>query len=221
MSTRKAEPNLKINLAIVYLGVKQEDIAIFTNNKIIKVPIKGQKSINPSTGDIYEFLETAKDSNGAAVKLKATIKSKGQLVPKHYHVLQDETFEVVSGSLTVLLRGEPRVLSAGEKITLPKNVPHNHYNDDDIPVSYIHTVTPALDFDYQIENLIGLAADGKCKNGKYGLVQELVFLKYLDSKTYLADMPRGVQKLMMNTIAPLGRLFGYRAIYRRYSQIEK
>lgn len=185
------------------------------------MPTKGQITINPTNGDSYEFLETARDTNGQHVTLKATIYSKGQLVPKHFHVFQDETFEVVSGQLTVWLDGQTRTLSAGEKITLPKNIPHNHYNSEDIPLSYIHTITPALDFDYLIENLAGLAADGKGKNGKYGLVQELVTLKYLDSKSYLADIPIGIQKILMNTIAPIGRLFGYRAIYKKYSGIEK
>ncbi|MFZ9982252.1 MAG: cupin domain-containing protein, partial [Cyclobacteriaceae bacterium] len=108
------------------------------------------------------------------------------------------------------------------KILLPKNIPHNHYNnDDDNPVVYIHSVTPALDFDLLIENLVGLAADGKSKNGKYGLVQELVSLKYLDSTSYLADIPVGMQKVMMNIIAPIGRLLGYRAVYKKYSGVEK
>ena len=185
------------------------------------MPTKGQISTNPTNGDSYEFLETAKDSNGQRVILKAIIKSKGQLVPKHFHVFQDETFEILSGQLTVWLDGQTRTIIAGEKITLPKNVPHNHYNNEDIPLIYIHTITPGLDFDYLIENLMGLAADGKSKNGKYGLVQELVALKYLDSKSYLADIPVGIQKILMNTIAPIGKLFGYRAIYKKYSGIEK
>lgn len=185
------------------------------------MPTKGQISNNPTNGDSYEFLETAKDSNGQRVILKAIIESKGQLVPKHFHVFQDETFEILSGQLTVWLDGQTRTIIAGEKITLPKNVPHNHYNNEDIPLIYIHTITPGLDFDYLIENLMGLAADGKSKNGKYGLVQELVALKYLDSKSYLADIPVGIQKILMNTIAPIGKLFGYRAIYKKYSGIEK
>ncbi|MBA4301111.1 MAG: cupin domain-containing protein [Cyclobacterium sp.] len=185
------------------------------------MPTKGQTIINPTNGDSYEFLETAKDSNGERIIMKAVIKSKGQLVPKHFHVFQDETFEVISGQLTVLFEGKTYKLSAGEKITLPKNVPHNHYNDEITSVTYLHSVTPALDFDYLIENLVGLAADGKSKNGKYGLVQELVALKYLDSKSYLADIPIGVQKILMNIIAPIGRLLGYRAIYKKYSGIEK
>ncbi|HMR18500.1 MAG TPA: cupin domain-containing protein [Sphingobacterium sp.] len=185
------------------------------------MPVKGQKITNPTNGDAYEFIETAEDTNGECVQLKATIASKGQLVPKHYHVFQDETFEIISGRLTVLLDGQIKTLSAGEKITLPKNVPHNHYNNENTAVTYLHSVTPALDFDYLIENLVGLATDGKSKNGKYGLVQELVSLKYLDSKSYLADIPIGIQKILMNVVAPIGRLFGYRAIYKKYSGIEK
>jgi len=185
------------------------------------MPVKGQMLNNPTNGDSYEFLETAVDSKGERVIMKASIKSKGQLVPKHFHVFQDETFEVLSGQLTVWLDGQTRTISAGEKILLPKNVPHNHYNNDDNPVVYIHSVTPAMDFELLIENLVGLAADGKSKNGKYGLVQELVSLKYLDSKSYLADIPVGVQKILMNIIAPIGRLLGYRAVYKKYSGIEK
>jgi quercetin dioxygenase-like cupin family protein len=185
------------------------------------MPIKGQISANPTNGDSYEFLETARDTDGKHITLKATIQSKGQLVPKHFHVFQDETFEVISGQLTIWLDGQTRILSSGEKITLLKNIPHNHFNNENEPLCYIHTVTPALDFDFLIENLVGLAADGKSKNGKYGLIQELVTLKYLDSKTFLADIPIGVQKILMNTIAPIARLFGYRAIYKKYSKIEK
>jgi quercetin dioxygenase-like cupin family protein len=185
------------------------------------MPTKGKQVVNPINGDTYEFIETAKDTQGERVTVKATIHSRGPYVPRHYHALQDETFEVISGQLTVLLPGQIKTLGAGEKITLAKNVPHNHYNNEYSAVTYIHSVTPALDFDYLIENLVGLAADGKSKNGKYGLVQELVTLKYLDSKSYLADIPIGIQKLLMNTVAPIGRLLGYRAIYKKYSGIEK
>jgi quercetin dioxygenase-like cupin family protein len=182
---------------------------------------KGQIITNPTNGDSYEFLETSRDTNGERVSMRATIRSKGQYVPNHFHVMQDETFEILSGELTVFYEGNTRVLSAGEKITLPKNKPHNHYNNSDEPVIYLQKTSPALDFEHLVENLIGLAADGKSKNGKYGLVQELVTLKYLDSKAFLADIPVGVQIFLMNTVAPVARLFGYRAIYKKYSGIEK
>lgn len=182
---------------------------------------KGQIITNPTNGDSYEFLETSADTNGKRLVMKAKISTKGQLVPAHFHVLQDEAFEVLEGKLTVVYNGETRTLSAGDKIILPKNEPHNHYNSEEFPVTYIQSVTPALDFEFLIENLVGLAADGKSKNGKYGLIQELMALKYLESKSFLADVPIGLQKLLMNTIAPIARVFGYRAVYKKYSGFEK
>jgi quercetin dioxygenase-like cupin family protein len=185
------------------------------------MPTKGQILTDPTNQNVYEYIETANDTRGERVVMKATINQKGRLVPNHMHVLQDETFEVLSGKLTVCKDGKIYAIGAGEKVVLSKNEPHNHYNSEDIPLTYIQTVTPALDFDYLVENLVGLATDGKSRNGNYGLVQELVTLKYLDSKTLLADIPVGIQKILMHTIAPLGRLFGYRAIYKKYSAIEK
>ncbi len=185
------------------------------------MPTKGKIITNPVNGNSFEYIQTAKDTNGKSVVMKAAIKGKGQKVPNHIHAIQDETFEVISGKLTVWTNGEMITLSARERITLPKNKPHNHYNNEDEAVTYIQTVAPALDSDYLVETLLGLAADGKSKNGKYGLLQELVILKYLDSKTFLADIPIGVQKVLMNVLAPVGRLMGYRAIYKKYSGIEK
>ncbi len=72
-----------------------------------------------------------------------------------------------------------------------------------------------------IETLIGLACDGKMPNGKAGLMQELVTLKYIDSKAFLASIPLGLQKVLMNVLGPIGRLMGYRATYNKYTSIEK
>jgi quercetin dioxygenase-like cupin family protein len=185
------------------------------------MPTQGQVLVNPETGDVFEFLETARDTQGERVTIQTTIKSKGLLVPNHFHVLQDETFEVLSGTLTVWRQGQLDTYTDGQTVVLPKNQPHNHYNASDEPVTYVHTTTPALDFDYFIENLVGLASDGKMKNGKAGLVQELVTLKYSDSKAFLADLPVPLQKGLMNVVAPLARRLGYRAIYQKYSGFEK
>ncbi|MCW3125459.1 MAG: Cupin 2 conserved barrel domain protein [Bacteroidetes bacterium] len=182
---------------------------------------KGLILENPVTGDIYEFLETANDTVGQRTTIKMTLHTKGELVPDHFHVLQDEHFEVLSGDLTIKLDGKTHTLTSGQKMALPKNIPHNHYNFSDKPVIFTQTVSPGLDIEHLFETLIGLTKDGKVKNGKAGLVQELVILKYLDSKAYLAGMPVGVQKVLMNTVAPLARMMGYRAVYQKYSGLEK
>ena len=184
------------------------------------MPQKGRILKNPATGDVYEYLELSEDTNGERVTLKETI-NKGHLYPNHFHVLQEECFEVLSGKLTIWLDGKTATLSQGEKIILPKSKPHNHYNNDDEPVTFIQTVSPALDFQYWEENIIGLTMDGKIKNAKAGFVQDMVTLKYLDSKAFSANVPVVIQKILMNLVGPIGRLFGYRAIYHKYSGIEK
>src|SRR5690606_19823011 len=135
--------------------------------------------------------------------IKMTLNSKGQLVPEHLHSLQEERYEVVSGSFTVISEGQTRVLQSGESITFPVNKPHNHFNDSDDPAVVIQIVTPALDFEYFIESLIGLASDGMMPNGKAGLMQELVTLKYIDSKAFLARIPMSLQIVLMNTLGPI------------------
>lgn len=181
----------------------------------------GQVLTNPLTGDTYEFLETAQDSQGKRVSVKMHVRTKGKLVPDHLHALQDETFEVLDGELTILLENKIHVLHAGDSIKLPVNHPHNHYNTGTEPVVFIHRVSPALDFEFLVENLVGLSSDGKRPNGKGNLLQELVTLRYIDSKSFLAHIPIGVQKFLMNTLGPLGRALGYRAIYKKYSGFEK
>jgi quercetin dioxygenase-like cupin family protein len=182
---------------------------------------KGQVLTNPHTRDIFEFIETSADTSGERVTIKMTLNSRGQLVPEHLHTLQEEHYEVLSGTFTGVYEGQSRELRKGESITLPVNKPHNHFNNSDEPAVIIQTVSPALDFEYFIESLIGLASDGKMPNGKAGLMQELVTLKYIDSKAFLASIPLGLQKVLMNVLGPIGRLVGYRAIYKKYTSIEK
>ncbi len=184
------------------------------------MPQKGEILRNSATGDVYEFLELSRDTDGARFRMKQTL-NKAQLYPAHIHPVQDEVFEVLEGKLTILFEGKTKTLAPGEKMELPRNMAHNHFNDHDQPVTFIQTVSPALDFEYWMENIVGLTKDGKIKNGKAGLVQDLVTLRYLDSRTFLAGMPLVIQKILMNIVGPIGRLSGYRAIYKKYSGIEK
>lgn len=185
------------------------------------MPTKGQIVTNAITGDTYQFLETAQDTEGEYVTMIATISRTGKSVPDHFHTMQDETFEVMSGQLTILKNGKTFLLQKGETMTLDREIPHNHFNSGDGAVVYKHTVRPALDFEYLIENLVGLMGESKNKNGRLGLVQQLVILKYMDSKSFLANKPIGLQRLLMNTVAPVARLLGYRAVYKRFSGFEK
>ena len=185
------------------------------------MPTKGQKLVDKFNGDTIEFIETSSDTNGERVTFKVTLKSKGQTVDDHYHILQEESFKVLSGRMTYFLDGKQHNIKAGEEVTLPKNKPHNHYNMDDEPVEYIQTITPGIDVDFFIENLFGMINDGKVKDGKLPFLQAMVTGKYLESSSRLASIPPGLQNILINILGPIARLFGYRAIYKKYTGIEK
>ena len=61
----------------------------------------------------------------------------------------------------------------------------------------------------------------KLKKGTLSFLQAMVTLKHLESPSYLANMPRSLQHGLATVLAPIARLMGYRAIYKKYTRIEK
>ena len=185
------------------------------------MPTKGQKLVDKFTGDTIEFIETSSDTNGERVTLKVTLRSKGQTVDDHIHLKQQETFKMLSGTMTYFLNGQQKDLNPGEEIVLPENKAHNHYNTKNEPAEYIQTIEPGIDVDLFLENLFGMINDGKVKEGKLPFLQAMVTGKYLESPSRLAAIPLGPQNFLINTIGPIARLFGYRAVYKKYTGVEK
>lgn len=70
--------------------------------------------------------------------------------PIHVHAKDDETLYIIEGELTAVIEGQPRRLTAGETIFLPRGIPHQLMNMSGSPCRYILIGTPAL-FDRFIE----------------------------------------------------------------------
>jgi quercetin dioxygenase-like cupin family protein len=64
--------------------------------------------------------------------------------PIHIHASDDETVYIIEGELTAVLDGEPRRLTAGESIFLPRGIPHQLMNMSGSPCKYILIGTPAV-----------------------------------------------------------------------------
>lgn len=61
---------------------------------------------------------------------------------EHVHPAQTESFVVVSGSYTLVVAGEERVLSPGDEVSVPPGTPHCGWTDDGAVLRI--TFTPAL-----------------------------------------------------------------------------
>ncbi|MBD0287113.1 MAG: cupin domain-containing protein [Flavisolibacter sp.] len=178
---------------------------------------KGQIWTDAVTGDVVEVLESAQESNGRHIRFKFLIKPGGFKPVEHLHQKQDETFEVLRGKLTYILDGQKKIANGGEKVVLPMAHPHTHYNDEKEDLVMIQTISPALDAEPLIESILGLARDGKLKDGEPKFLQAMVWLRHFKARTYVAKVPIGAQNFLALFLGPVGRLLGYKAVYKEYS----
>lgn len=177
---------------------------------------KGQKIVDAQTGDVLEFIQTAKDTGGKLVKVKWIIKPGGIKLVKHMHPAFDETFEVISGKLSWEEDDRKGVIGTGESITLKKGHNHNHNNletNEDL-VMY-QTFSPALETDDFAETIGWLSANGRWKNGQPEFLQAMLWQRTLQCKTYLAAIPVPVQDALSLLLAPVAKMLGYKPFYHK------
>ena len=182
----------------------------------------GEEIYNPVQQDRIIWRRTAQDTNGDLLSVDLFVSPRGGN-PLHVHPLQEEHFKVVSGTLGVQVNDEQRWLTEGEEVTVPPGIPHRWWNDSDGEEAHVQAeLRPALNSEIFFETLYGLAGDGKTgENGAPNLLQQAVmFTGINEGEIYLASPPVPVQKAVLATLAPVGRLLGYKDHYQKYSAAE-
>lgn len=179
------------------------------------MPVIGKEHVLQS-GDSAELLEGAATSGGAHVRTRFVFNAAGLHAPPHRHPRQDETFEVISGTMAYDLDGTKHIAEPGRTVTLPKNVLHQHYSAGPQDTVVIQTITPGLDFDYIVENLFGLGSEGRGVQGLNNIVQGLIWIHKMKGPFFLGA-PVWIQYVLASIISPLAYGFGYRAVYKRFS----
>jgi mannose-6-phosphate isomerase-like protein (cupin superfamily) len=81
--------------------------------------------------------------------------------PLHVHALQEDTFYVLDGVLTIQVGDDVVELSAGDYGSVPPGVPHTFTNTHaDQPVRAVNLMTPGIGFDRFIEHIGALPEGG-------------------------------------------------------------
>lgn len=115
---------------------------------------------NPIQKDYATFLETSDETGGEHTLIEIEVAPGGGTTP-HYHLTYAEHFEVISGALEVMVGGETRTLTAGEKSVAPKNTLHNFHNATDEPTTFLIELRPGSSgFEKALRVAYGLASDG-------------------------------------------------------------
>jgi mannose-6-phosphate isomerase-like protein (cupin superfamily) len=120
----------------------------------------GRRYYHPLQKDYATFLETSEESGGEHTLIEIEVAPGGGNEP-HYDKTYEEHFEVIEGSLEVLVGRKTRVLRPGERAVAGRNVLHRFRNPTGSPTRFLVELRPGhAGFEKAIKAGYGLAADG-------------------------------------------------------------
>jgi quercetin dioxygenase-like cupin family protein len=115
---------------------------------------------NPVQKDAATFLKTSEETEGEYTLMEIEVAPGGGTKP-HYHKTYTESFEVIEGSLEVLVGDQTCFLRAGEKAVVPRNTLHRFHNAMDETVTFLCEMRPGQPgFENTLKVGYGLASDG-------------------------------------------------------------
>jgi quercetin dioxygenase-like cupin family protein len=166
---------------------------------------------NPILGDKAKFIITSEDSQGEVMKGELWLKAFAQGPPLHYHPIQSETFEVISGQLGLEVDGKKTVIGPGEKYTVQPNIAHKWYNSGEEELHMIAELRPALKTEFFLESMYSLAHQGKVnKKGLPGTLQFAAILNECPGELYIVGPPIFIQKFTAKVVGGFAKLIGYK-----------
>lgn len=181
----------------------------------------------PAMGQKMRFEVTGHESGGEVTICDYVVQPAPNSVspPLSTHKYQSELFRVVSGRFGVHVGGVDHMLNPGEEVIVPPATPHMAWNDGPEEAHLILEFRPARNIDGFFETEFGLSNDGKLKyvmrNGRR-TVRPMALQGAALCHEYgigLCDFPihDPLQRILFTLMTKLGRLFGIRGSYTKYS----
>jgi mannose-6-phosphate isomerase-like protein (cupin superfamily) len=124
----------------------------------------------------------------------------------HYHPEQEETYQVLEGTLEVFRDDRWHSVPAGESLMVPQRTVHGFRNTGDVPVRFMNVHRPALAFQKHLETLDRLSRAGKIRGTKDP--RSLIYMS-MSAVEHQPDVPVKPPQWMMKALAFVGRRLGY------------
>lgn len=175
---------------------------------------------NPVTGEFGYVRLGTQETNGELIVSDLRVRPGGAVLGAHIHPTIDERFTVLNGKIGYMLGDQKGILQAGDSADLPLGIPHDWWNAGDEEARVIVEIRPAERFEQMTRTLFSLAQEGKTnKKGVPNPLQMAVIAKEFEDIVQFLSPPLWIQRLLFGILAPLGRLFGYSAIYPRHLEL--
>lgn len=170
-------------------------------------------TIGPVGGKTITFLERPAENHGRRIVLEVEATPFG--IAEHTHPQNEETLDVLEGQVHVLHGATRKILEPGESMTVPPRTRHAWWNETNGTVRVRVTLTPDGGLEAYLRNVYGLVRDGHTRaDGSLKTLQRAVMT---DSYRHMLFEPIDFKlRALHRTLAPIGRLLGYRADYPQY-----
>jgi quercetin dioxygenase-like cupin family protein len=178
---------------------------------------KGQILDNPVSGERFVFRQTAADTDGELLEFDLHLAPQGQVPGRHVHKLQEERFEVLSGTMRFKLGRKTIVAGPGETVLVPAGASHRFDNGGDDEAVVRVQVRPAMKMEQLFETVVGLAEEGRTtKKGMPKPLDLALFVHEFKDEVQAPFPPAFMQRA---ALAPLAFLARKRGHGRRYGRL--
>jgi quercetin dioxygenase-like cupin family protein len=174
----------------------------------------GQTLDNPISGERIIFRQTAADTDGELLEIDLVLAPDGHVPGAHVHPLQEERFEVMSGTMKFRLGRKKIIAHAGDVVVVPAGSAHRFANAGDEPAHVRVEVRPALKMEQLFETTVELARDGR--TNRKGMPKPLdlaLFVREYEDEVRAPFPPAPIVKA---TMAPLVWIAKHRGLAERY-----
>ncbi len=173
----------------------------------------GDTFSNPVTGERFDFRATSASTGGEYCEFDLHVAAGAPPVGAHRHPVQRKTFSVVTGTLHLVVDGQPRVLAIGEEAVVPQDTSHTWSIPSDAPAQVRIRMTPPKQVEDYVQALCRIAADGGA--AKSGLPKNPLQLAVLtdahrDEFALPSKAAQAVAAPVVRLLAVIGRRAGFR-----------
>lgn len=161
-----------------------------------------QKVIKQEKGFVHGYLEVDPYAPGP---------------PKHIHDEFDEIFQIENGELSVWIDGKVVKLKPGEKLHIPKGMPHQPFNETADTIRLKGSFAFPEKFAFLLPQVYAYMDHHPDFATSPKTMMQMAMFQTAGFDSYLVEGPPvAVQKAMGYVLSPMGRLLGYKSYYKEY-----
>jgi len=173
----------------------------------------GQVLDNPVTGERFVFHATSDDTAGRLLEFDLVVQPHGRVPGGHVHPGQQESFEVLDGTVKFRKGLRTVVAKPGDLVVVEAGTYHRFANAGDTTAVVRCRVEPAMRMEELFETVAELAVEGRTmRSGMPKPLDLALFMREFQDEVAPPFMPGLVQAVM----SPVASLASHRGLGERY-----